>query len=69
MKVHRFKDNEEQSMTVNSSELVPGDIVCVPEIGVMPCDCILVKGSAVMNESMLTGESIPAIKQSIPYSE
>lgn len=34
----------------------------------MPCDVILLNGSCVMNESMLTGESIPIIKSSLPYN-
>jgi cation-transporting P-type ATPase 13A2 len=35
---------------------------------VIPCDIILLEGTCVMNESMLTGESIPAIKNSIPFT-
>ena len=35
----------------------------------MPCDLILLNGSAVVNESMLTGESIPIIKSSLPYND
>ena len=51
---------------VNSSELVPGDILLVPEGYKMPCDAILLNGECVMNEAMLTGESIPAIKSPLP---
>ena len=32
----------------------------------MPCDAILLTGSVIINESMLTGESIPVIKSSLP---
>ena len=32
----------------------------------MPCDAILVSGSAIVNESMLTGESIPVFKLEMP---
>lgn len=66
VKVLRDGPNGVQTLNINSSELVPGDIVEIPEQGIMPCDLILLKGTAVMNESMLTGESIPAIKNSIP---
>lgn len=32
----------------------------------LPCDLVLMTGSAIVNESILTGESIPVIKQSLP---
>ena len=35
---------------------------------VMPCDIILLNGNCVLNESMLTGESIPVIKSSLPHN-
>ncbi|CCK71358.1 putative acid anhydride hydrolase KNAG_0G03010 [Huiozyma naganishii CBS 8797] len=49
---------------VNSSELVPGDIyeVSDPALTVLPCDCILLTGDCIVNESMLTGESVPVPK-------
>lgn len=54
--------------TLHSSELVPGDIIEIPEGKVMPCDAILLSGLCVMNESMLTGESIPVVKNALPVS-
>ena len=53
--------------TINSSEIVPGDIIYVPEGSKMPCDAILLNGECVINEAMLTGESIPAIKSPLPH--
>jgi P-type E1-E2 ATPase len=32
----------------------------------MPCDAIVLTGSIIINEAMLTGESIPVIKSSLP---
>ena len=48
--------------------LVPGDYVLFPTNGgyTVECDAVLVEGSCVVNESMLTGESIPVTKVSIP---
>jgi P-type E1-E2 ATPase len=35
----------------------------------MPCDCIVLTGTVIVNEAMLTGESIPVIKSSLPNTE
>nr|XP_054590406.1 polyamine-transporting ATPase 13A3 isoform X3 [Nothobranchius furzeri] len=57
-------ENIEQAM---STELVPGDVIAVPANGmVMPCDAVLFQGTCVVNESMLTGESVPVTKTSLP---
>ncbi|CAI5447953.1 unnamed protein product [Caenorhabditis angaria] len=52
--------------TIDSSEVVPGDILIIPPQGCMLyCDCVLLNGSVIVNESMLTGESIPITKTAI----
>jgi cation-transporting ATPase 13A3/4/5 len=53
---------------VDSSELVPGDVyeVTDPTLTQFPCDSLLLSGDCIVNESMLTGESIPVSK--IPVS-
>ena len=51
----------------SSTELVPGDIFELQEEGLaMPCDCLLLQGTVIINEAMLTGESTPIIKSQIP---
>ena len=48
---------------IDSANLVPGDIFVLPKNGnSVPCDCILLSGSVIVNEAMLTGESTPIIK-------
>lgn len=48
---------------MRSTELVPGDLFEIPDDGfALPCDCILISGTVIVNESMLTGESTPIIK-------
>ncbi|TGO73257.1 hypothetical protein BELL_0377g00120 [Botrytis elliptica] len=49
---------------VPSSELVPGDVyeVTDPALGQFPCDSLLLAGDCIVNESMLTGESVPVSK-------
>uniref|UniRef100_K9INU9 Putative cation-transporting atpase n=1 Tax=Desmodus rotundus TaxID=9430 RepID=K9INU9_DESRO len=52
---------------VDSSELVPGDCLVLPkEGGLMPCDATLVAGECMVNESALTGESVPVLKTALP---
>jgi len=54
---------------ISSVNLVPGDIIEIPTNCLAPCDVILLSGTCVMNESMLTGESVPAIKSPIPFTQ
>ena len=58
-------------ITVSSRDLVPGDIMKIDHemMNTMPCDAVLLKGDCLMNESMLTGESIPVQKLTFPYGQ
>ncbi|XP_037565576.1 polyamine-transporting ATPase 13A3 isoform X1 [Dermacentor silvarum] len=48
---------------VSSTCLVPGDIICLPTSGcLMTCDAVLTAGNCLVNESLLTGESVPVVK-------
>ncbi|KAK0212773.1 hypothetical protein DFS33DRAFT_1370273 [Desarmillaria ectypa] len=48
----------------DSSNLVPGDIVNLSssDFTIIPADMFLLSGDAIVNESMLTGESVPVSK-------
>ncbi len=46
----------------SSLTLVPGDVVEVEDESVVPCDLALLDGDCVVNEAMLTGESVPVVK-------
>jgi len=64
--IHR-QGKWEKTMT---DDLFPGDIVLIQRIANkkkqnVPCDLLLLSGSAVVNEAILTGESQPLVKESI----
>ncbi|XP_048833620.1 polyamine-transporting ATPase 13A3 isoform X1 [Brienomyrus brachyistius] len=62
--VCRAGDEIEEAM---STDLVPGDVIVIPTNGtIMPCDAVLVSGTCIVNESMLTGESVPVTKTNLP---
>ncbi|KAI8352801.1 hypothetical protein B0O80DRAFT_427396 [Mortierella sp. GBAus27b] len=49
---------------IGSEELVPGDVfeITDSDLSVFPCDAVLLTGDCIVNESMLTGESVPVSK-------
>lgn len=60
IKVFRSDDQIEE---ISTSQLTPGDIVAVPTFNtVLQFDGILINGHVIVNESMLTGESVPVTK-------
>ena len=61
-----LRSGQSVNNVVNSKALVPGDVIVVPEGLSLPCDLVLLTGTVIMNESMLTGESCPVIKSSLP---
>lgn len=55
-------------LQVSTTELLPGDIVSVTrtkEDTATPCDLLLLSGTTIVNEAMLSGESTPLLKESI----
>ena len=62
--VHRRNDWE----LIKSDKLLPGDLASVSrtkEDSGVACDMLLVEGTAIVNEAMLSGESTPLLKDSI----
>ncbi|NXM01131.1 AT134 ATPase, partial [Tyrannus savana] len=62
--------NKEGLQELESHHLVPGDMLVLKEgKTLLPCDAILISGQCVVNESMLTGESIPVTKTHLPQAD
>ncbi|KAI1437265.1 hypothetical protein GGR50DRAFT_645603 [Xylaria sp. CBS 124048] len=56
-------------VSLSSSDLVPGDVyeISDPNLTQFPADSIMLSGDCIVNESMLTGESVPVSK--IPVTD
>ncbi|XP_021249007.1 probable cation-transporting ATPase 13A4 isoform X2 [Numida meleagris] len=62
--------NKEGFQELESHHLVPGDMIVLKEgKALLPCDAILISGQCIVNESMLTGESIPVTKTHLPQAD
>lgn len=56
-----------ESQKIDTKYLVPGDILEIPSNGcTMQCDAVLLSGNCILDESMLTGESVPITKTPLP---
>jgi potassium-transporting ATPase ATP-binding subunit len=49
--------------TKPASELVRGDLVVVEAGDVIPCDGTVIEGLAMVDESAMTGESAPVVRE------
>ena len=74
-----------QWSNVLTTELLPGDLISLSSSNYstknstpsasqvattsVPCDCLIVQGSAVVNEASLTGESVPQMKDAIKCTD
>lgn len=52
---------------IETTRLVPGDVIILPTHAFeMHCDAVILSGNVIVDESMLTGESVPLTKTPIP---
>ena len=70
-RIYAFRNNMWEDHS--TEDLVPGDIISVKRHAegetTIPCDCLILQGSAVVNEASLTGESVPQMKEAISYDD
>ncbi|EDV45271.1 probable cation-transporting ATPase 13A3 isoform X1 [Drosophila erecta] len=60
-------DHKGLSKELPTRAIVPGDIIEIPSSGcTLHCDAILLSGNCILDESMLTGESVPVTKTPLP---
>ncbi|CAD7957350.1 unnamed protein product, partial [Amoebophrya sp. A120] len=55
--------------TTEAGKLVPGDLIEIDAAQTVPCDCVVLHGAVVVNESNLTGEAMPIQKFALEETE
>lgn len=67
--VKRRVGNEVSIKRIFSKNLVIGDVVIIEQQTKFTCDLLLIEGNCLVNEAMLTGESIPVSKSAFDVTK
>lgn len=59
-KVFAFRNGS--LVLLDTTDLIPGDVIQIENQQRISCDCILIEGRCTVNEAVLSGESIPINK-------
>ena len=70
--IEMFVMRDSKWIPIKSNDILPGDVCALPFTDkvetdglTIPCDLILLHGSCIVNEAMISGESTPLLKESI----
>ena len=69
VEVVRVINYKKEKQRINSTELVPGDVIILSKNLTLPCDCLLLTEKVIIDEINLTGEATAKNKFAIPYCE
>ncbi|EGR29200.1 hypothetical protein IMG5_160690 [Ichthyophthirius multifiliis] len=67
IKIDVYRDGK--LIVLDSQDLLPGDVFIYKNKMMIPCDSLLIQGDVLVNESTLTGESIPIPKLCIKQAD
>ena len=61
----RLRIDPDCLVNISSEEILPGDLVQIESNKKIPCDLLILRGTCVVDEAILTGESVPMTKQPV----
>ena len=58
-----------KQVKASAGDLIPGEKISLKNGDVIPADLVLLRGEVVVDEAMLTGESVPVVKLPLPSTQ
>lgn len=61
-RIYRFLPHEHRLQSLSKDQLVVGDLLVLDQLQHVPCDVMLLNAQCIVDESSLTGESLPVVR-------